>query len=626
MIVIEIQIAENIFEKTFLGDTLSIGSASFCDLTPHDFHVPEPELEPLHVKIDVKDKQFFISNEANDPLVLLNDLPFGKRSLVEGDQLKIHSILISIKYLSSEVKEKSEKKDEEVPDEFSDEFSLLHQVEALEDLPIDNLSREDAREAPDVNLSIGETNETGKQEEDSQASASSYFRLVRSNRFYLLLVVILLSLAGFFFISIYLTGKEEGKEQQLQASRSVADTSMALLYAHLYDLKPNNDNWTSSEFIKNSLNHILSTKYANYPLNDFGELQYCRYMMRIYTDNNLKRFLLIAQPISELMGWVRSREAIYLDSQDMQLRLLSEIKPLNRLLQKSSLEELDPVDLDEAIKNSKFIPLSSLGSEFTPPKELSFIQPGSENRVYNAPRYYRLTEKLIDEGILLTKKKEETENRQEFFKKKYEKLSELPFLVFYTSKGIKGAMLAYQSLNELLVPHELIGYLSLEAENKMMASSHLLLVKPELAIKTDIRSGQRMGQHETIWLSLMKNLAQSRYQLLKPISDQIMLLLHQHSQAAVALFDEKFQKLITAYQKIDHEEREKIPRALEQLYGIFQQEEPHLSAKVFLSNLQLAGLETFLGGYLEKEIMNSIAGYSERQEYFKDNEWRVLDD
>lgn len=439
-------------------------------------------------------------------------------------------------------------------------------------------------------------------------------------------MLVLVLFIGIFISIVYLSGKEQGKEEELQAARSVADTSMGLLYAHLYDLKPHNQNWAASDFIKSSLNHILPFKYALCATNDFGELKQCRYMMRIYTDDHLSHFLLIAQPVSELMGWLQSRDAIILDSKDMQLRLLSDIKPLNRLLQTGTLNKIESMALSEALKKSKILPLGSLGMEFTPPKELAFIQPGSENFVYNAPRYYRFTEKWIDETMILTKKNDDRTNRREALIKNYEKLSKLPSLVFYTSKGIKGAMLAYQALSTQSFSQELIGYLTLHSENKTMASSHLLLVKPELALKKEnepiAESAIRQNDYqESIWFQLMKNLALSRKLLLKPVGDQIMLLLHQHSQVAQPHFQQKFLKLLEEYEKIDREEKGKIPQAIDQLYRVFQQEEPHLSPKVFLSYLHIAGLETFLNEDLEFEILNSILEFEEREESLKESKY-----
>lgn len=77
------------FDKT----TIIIGAAGSgaADVT-----LPGEELLDVHVKIQEINGVFYIANQANDPFVTLNSLPFGKKALKECDLLQIGNTTIKI--------------------------------------------------------------------------------------------------------------------------------------------------------------------------------------------------------------------------------------------------------------------------------------------------------------------------------------------------------------------------------------------------------------------------------------------------------------------------------------------------------------------------------------------------
>src|SRR5262249_34833759 len=71
--------------RVFSKNLIIIGNASSdCDIT-----LPEEFLEPVHVKIMEEGGHYLIVNQANDPFVTLNGIPFGKKTLRNKDVIQI---------------------------------------------------------------------------------------------------------------------------------------------------------------------------------------------------------------------------------------------------------------------------------------------------------------------------------------------------------------------------------------------------------------------------------------------------------------------------------------------------------------------------------------------------------
>lgn len=83
----------NPVEHIFYKDTIVIGSPDFPDT---DLSLPGESLDHIHIKIFLRDGKYVAMNQANDPFVSINGLPFGKKNLHESDLLQIGKTLIRI--------------------------------------------------------------------------------------------------------------------------------------------------------------------------------------------------------------------------------------------------------------------------------------------------------------------------------------------------------------------------------------------------------------------------------------------------------------------------------------------------------------------------------------------------
>lgn len=75
--------------RSFDQDTLVIGASEQSDLNLQDEHLQE-----THLKIWHDGERYLVLNVANDPFATLNDLPFGKKTLQNGDILQIGRTLL----------------------------------------------------------------------------------------------------------------------------------------------------------------------------------------------------------------------------------------------------------------------------------------------------------------------------------------------------------------------------------------------------------------------------------------------------------------------------------------------------------------------------------------------------
>src|SRR5436189_52185 len=78
---------------TFDKEVIIIGSAQDADLV-----LKGEKLEKAHVKIERQANNYLIFNQANDPFVTLNGLPFGKKILKSEDLIQIGNTQIRFSF------------------------------------------------------------------------------------------------------------------------------------------------------------------------------------------------------------------------------------------------------------------------------------------------------------------------------------------------------------------------------------------------------------------------------------------------------------------------------------------------------------------------------------------------
>ncbi len=651
-----------------------------------DISLPIHTLQREHVKISVDGSIYFVQNLANDPYVTLNGLPFGKRSLKEGDRLVIHEVEIVLEKINSnpiestslsadkglkellerkmappkpenpsfqeekswdspqsdelffresswvDESEKKISKPEKEPwehEEWNEEDieALVQEIETM-NLPLSQEVNEQVQELPPDLLEdeftssvLQPSSNLSKKDEPSsyfpygsipqeKATDSSFLldAIKAGKKQIALLLFAFLVGVGLLLVAAFFVFSERSEEEELQAARGVSDSAMALLYAQMHQLRPQNQNWSDQVFLKDSLIPILAAKY--YPLCDLdsqGRLKDCPYFLRIYTSQDMSRFFLVAQPAPSLMGSLIPKRAIALDSQQMTLHEIRDIKVLNRLLiNTSTLDGAKALEVSELVQQGKVIPLAVLGNnkeyrEFVPPIGLAYVRPKAENLVYNAPRYYKLTESVVDQSALKSLSGDEVLG----FVDKIKRLSILPNLVFYTTKGEQTARQAYETITEQDPSQNiLISTLILDAD-KRIVEGRLFQVddgvgvesnaESKVAIEEDLPSAPLTPKEvdpvsPSIWYKEIVNLANERKNALTPISQEMILLLQDHNQEVNPHFKEKFREILLNYDAVDMQQQDKICKSLQEIYKDFAKKNPRASSRKFISYVKAAGI------------------------------------
>jgi len=527
---LESQQQVHIFDK----GVVTIGSAFPLEA---DLSLPLEDLQPVHVKIMEAEGRFVTINQANDPFVTLNGAPFAKRTIKNGDILQIGRTYVAFEgtaaqaprvnleprresWIQSEeqlqnVLEKalSAKENQRVnptslrqhqPDIFGEidiEKELLHLEElglkeewAQEfenDSGIEALLKqlESAKTAPpiaaqpqkapraslkDYDLNDFDEVQEIKKVEKSVEEVGWNWKLITSLVSTLILLALLLAL--FFYFSM----KAKNREEELRVAEGLSDISMALTYAQFNHIQPRNQNWTDPEFLKNNLISVLASEYSPITSLDMhGLFNNSNYILRIYNSSDLSHYLIIAQPAPSLSQWVLPRAAIVVDSHDMELRKLTDLKTLNRLmLNPNPLDGYGTNEVSQLIKQGELMPLSLLAAKvhkqgFNPPKALALLRPGAENLIYNAPRYYRFGEQFLKKvmSAAAVGNGDEIGDLQQHMAL----FSQYPDIVLYASQGMQWTVRAQKMLNTLLPNNKLLlAYLKLNSSG-YVASSHLLM-------------------------------------------------------------------------------------------------------------------------------------------------------
>lgn len=613
-----------------------------------DISLPKLNLQPIHLKIMEQDGFVTIINVANDPFASLNGHPFGKKLLKTGDLISLHEFEILFEFLQESSLLSSQK--EEVhqleaaliaEDQGHSSPSLLNislpfekEIEGfkdgewqpadiqavLKDIEIVQPPKVAAPlipqpEPPKVEKEIRKQPASLKDDylkelDDDNQKLSLGLEPTEQNHLYqawkwiIFFIFSALTIAGIIGTVIYLTVSDNTEVQEVKVAQGMADIAIALTHAKIHHLRPHNQNWSDVDFIKTNLQTILPQipSYAS-EIDSQGQFNCCSYSLRIYTSNDLTHFLLIAQPAPSLLHWLIPKAVILIDSQDMELRLIKDIKSLNRLLANPDpLEGFNSKDIQTLVKQGELIRLNSLAQEdrhhdFIPPKQLAWIRPGSENLIYNAPRYYRLGQPLIQKAIALSTLKG-TSQEVKALREEIECFACLNNLVIYADQGKKSALLAKQGITTFAPSDKvLFGYLAFATQGKIH-QAHLLkdedefkdglsLVPPKeketdlIAMQSPLEKGIKeekftrpeepkfVDASHPIYIQL-SSLSHAREQDLRPLANAIIELLKQEMHTPTHDFQERFQGLSHEYILVDNQHKEKAKQILSILYNQYE--------------------------------------------------------
>lgn len=583
MITITVQEEKQKFQQTFHKEKITIG---FAPPGKVDLPLAVSSISEHHVVIALHEGKYRIVNSTHDPLVSLNKHAFGSRNLREGDTLVVHGAILHMDKV----------KPIQVREEDSEEAiqSLLEQVDALDQL----------KEHPIEPTPSSLTN---------PFEAKSY----KPVHFIVLIACTLLFLLG---SGIYMSFINEQLEfNETEAALFVADAGMALTYAKLYHITAPRDNWSSHEFLKENLEKILAQPETSAIslLSADGWLKNTPYLIRIYTAQNLNKFLIIAQPFSRKSKYFTSKTAIVLDSDHMELRKLEDIKPLNRMLADPKAMDSEFNNIAAIVYSGKLLTLKEIGIEkkrpdLTPPKGLGFIRPGADLKVYNAPRYYKLTDWVIKEADKLEIPEEGTINNLPPFFESLQYLSPLKDLVYYTTEEIEAALHTYEIFHIYLPEEEmLVGWLSLDPQTREIVSSLLITLRGTPHSKQESKPQSTAVPHSLTttdvdmhshWFEEMTGIRLNRTKNLEPLSEAMSHLLKQHTQEVDPNFEGRFYHLQKNFVQIDKEELATITQKLHDLYVQYKEQEPYSSPNRFLHFIRMTGLEFFVDANIMKEM------------------------
>src|SRR5262249_6046277 len=158
------------------------------------------------------------------------------------------------------------------------------------------------------------------------------------------------------------------------------------------------------------------------------------------------------QPAPNLMQWIMNKKTLAIDSSSMELRKISDLKDLNRLLANPDpLENRNGDEIARVLREGTLMSLSSLSGQknhwgFTPPKALGFFRPGAENNIYNAPRYYPFAEDLLRKAVYLYHNNTHPEELY-LLQEEIEEFAAFEDIVLFTSQGMQLALEAQKALS-----------------------------------------------------------------------------------------------------------------------------------------------------------------------------------
>lgn len=501
MLRLEINGEERIFDK----NVIIIGSGAV------DLQLDDPALQSVHLKIEESGDRFILTNIANDPFATLNGLPFGKKSLQFNDEIHIGQKVIHFITERKTVRAKVNIEDGD------DEHEPWH---------------EEKKEA-----SVDET-----------VPLSKNWRLV-ATCFFALMTLCTIVASGFYFRE---SGKNSQEEKKVAAG--IADVAMALTYSQFKHITPNKQNWADSEFINANIARVVSPDlHPQAVLNNQGQFNDYPYLLRVYSNGDMSQFLVIAQPAPNLFQWIIHKKAIVIDSKYMEIRKISDLKTLNRLLANPNpLAGGNGEEISRLVKQGKLMSLTSLAGKknrwgFIPPKGISSQKQGAENYIYNAPRYYPLGESLLERAILIGQSKDKNYDTL-LFKQDLELISQLPNIVLYSSKGIETAAEGHRAIKSFATDSDfMIAYIRFN-DDGIVINSHLIDKDKieEMAALNEVGELQKIGEVRKLRL--------------EKISQKIINLIEENNSGYVANFHKQMQELIQEYEEIDKQEQNELEK------------------------------------------------------------------
>jgi len=524
-------------ERIFLQERITLGANSA------DIVLSEGGLKTPHVELVVKNNEFWLYNLANDPFVQLNGTPFGRRRLKVGDIFKVRSAQFRVNEIQLHA-----------PVTATPVYSPPPPPPPEPPLTVPTLPVMQApiiRESSDIEELAAAI---PKQAPISPPTPRSHlWKWVVSG------VMLTLLLIGAVSTEFYMRTASTSEAEEMFAAEGLSDIAMALTYAQIHHIATQKQNWSDPDFLSNSLMALLSnTSLPCTNIDAQGKFSNCPYILRIYTSNDLTRFVLIAQPEASLSQWLIPKHAIIVDSNAMELRKTKDLKSINRLLASScNMDNTLTGEIANLVQHGELIPLAAIArasgnEEFAPPRALAYLRPGAENLIYNAPRYHLFGETMIKKAIALD---DMPENAHEISMLQSEMgiLTRFKNMVLYSTEGMQPALEAYRGLTRLAPQGRfLTAYLTYSNSGKIRGS-HLIIDAENSTNRPPLMAERAIGSLDTTIAQneRLRDPKIQRQQALAPYKDNLQKLLDAESEIPQEHFIEALTLYLNLYMKED---------------------------------------------------------------------------
>jgi len=641
-----------------------------------DIPLNTPEAQARHVIIEEQNDRFIVVNAANDPFTSLNGLPFGKKPLKNFDRIEIGDTKIQFEFVDESIETAPA---EMVPEPAADPIDdLLKEVEQLSSPPQKEKTEQTADQEPEPAPEIVEEPAPVSEEpppEDVEAEDEEQPEPPSSKKYYLQdfddeseqwsedgvenssspsltkgsladtwkmlagLLFAIIALSTVICSGVYFRASGKNSQEEKKIAAGIADIAMAMTHARLNHITPNKQNWSDPNFIRNNLARVLSPNlHTQAQIDSDGQFTRYPYRLRVYTSKNMDQFIVIAQPAPNFMQWLVHKKSIVVDSTSMEMRKITDLKALNRLLASPDpFEGSDGEELHRLIKEGTLMSLNSLAGHknhwgFSPPKALGFIKPGAENYIYNAPRYYPFGEELLTKAIQLYQNSSSPSDVA-IIQDEMDEISNFPNIILYTSEGLQMAVEAQKALSTFAPNSKfLVAYVKFNPKG-FVASSHLLMneerndiaflqsPRTELAAFFNKSNGSdqeldflslepdddslfvmekastdQVDQQHPLYLQL-KASYDERNRALKSISRRMVELLNLQNKELYPGFQEAFSKLLDEYLAANTTYQNKIIQELSALY----QEYTEMPLEEFIKYVDKAKLSSFAHATLDEQ-------------------------
>lgn len=589
-----------------------------------DLFLTVPHIAHINLKIIMQNGSYFLFNVLNDPFISLNGYPFGKKLLHSGDLIRVGDMEILY-----EVLEAISSKSEETPKEGVKESTLTksqsnqnsqlgfelpfeEEVQILKDEELSDKDIENYVKILNIpkNSKSQLSNKLSEQKNKARKTSSlkdDYLKdldddgtnrpyavdptepshLYQVWKYIIIFIVSVISLGAIVGVIAYFNVSDRTEAQNIKVAQSMADIAMALTHAQLHHLRPHNQNWSDIDFLKENIRSILPYKPSYFlGIDSQGQFSFSPYSLRIYTSKDLGRFLLIAQPAPSVLQWLIPKSVILIDSTAMELRMIKDVRYLNRLLANSEpLDGINGKEISAVIKQGELIPLTALADgveqrDFAPPMALG-DDTINENLIYNAPRYFYLGKSLIDRGFALSQGKG-TGHEVALLKQSIEALSKFDQLILYSDRSWEDSLKAQKSIVTFAPKHHLkIGYVAFDSQGKIsdvQLLANQLEEKEDIALNDDSEENletklnrdpsqyhlTNIDRNHPIYI-LLSQLTEARKHALTPLMLQIQDRIKQETQIPKMDFDHSFKELVSQYFEINSKYKASIRAAFQEL-------------------------------------------------------------